>query len=86
MKIYWHNKDETKYIKLPNILIFTLERYQGQTNNVSIIPDEIIDVKAYTDISVKYESNIYELFVINIRFGSTANFEHKICQVKRNGE
>ena len=79
-------KDETKYIKLPNILIFTLERYQGPTNNVSIIPDEIIDVKEYTDISVKYESNIYELFAINIRFGSTANFGHEICQVKRNGK
>ena len=79
-------KDETKYIKLPNILIFTLERYQGPTNNVSIIPDEIIDVKAYTDISVKYESNIYELFAINIRFGSTSNFGHEICQVKRNGK
>ena len=79
-------KDEKKYIKLPDILIFTLERYQGPTNNVSIIPDELLDVRDYTDKSVITESYIYELFAINIRFWSTANFRHEICQVKRNGK
>ena len=79
-------KDEKKYIKLPDILIFTLERYQGPTNNVSIIPDELLDVRDYTDKSVFNESYIYVLFAINIRFRSTANFGHEICQVKRNGK
>lgn len=32
-------KDETKYIKLPDILIFICERYQGPTNKVSIEPN-----------------------------------------------
>ena len=75
-----------KYIKLPDILIFTLERYQGPTNNVSIIPDELLDVRDYTDKSVIAEDYIYELFAIKIRFGSTANFGHEICQVNRNGK
>ena len=57
----------TDYIKLPNILIFRLERYQGPSNKVSIKPDESLDV-------------------VNIRFGSTANFVHEICQVKRKGK
>jgi len=77
-------KDETKYIKLPDILIFTLERYQGPTNKVLITPDEFLDIKNYTDKSIKTDSFIYELFAINIRFGSTANYGHEICQVKRN--
>ena len=79
-------KDETKYIKLPNILIFTLERYQGPTNKVSIQPDELLDIGPYTDKSVEVDSTIYELFAVNIRFGSTANFGHEICQVKRKGK
>ena len=76
-------KDEKKYIKLPNILIFTLERYQGQTNKVPIKPDELLDIESYTDKSLKADNYLYELFAINIRFGSTANFGHEICQVKR---
>ena len=79
-------KDEKKYKKLPDILIFTLERYQGPINNVSIIPDELLDARDYTDKSVITESYVYELFAINIRFGSTANFRHEICQVNRNGK
>lgn len=76
-------KDEKKYIKLPDILIFTLERYQGLTNKVSIMLDELLNVLAYTDKSVITDSYIYELFAINIRYGSTANFGHEICQVKK---
>ena len=79
-------KEETKIIKLPEILIFTLERYQGPTNKVKIEPDKILDMKEYIDKSVKVDNTLYELFAINVRFGSTANFGHEICQVKRNGK
>ena len=79
-------KDETKYIKLPDILIFTLERYQGPTNKVSIVPNEILDMKDYIENPLNVDCTIYELFAINIRFGSTANFGHEICQVKRKGK
>ena len=79
-------KEETKIIKLPEILIFTLERYQGQTNKVKIEPDKILDMKEYIDKSINVDNTLYELFAINVRFGSTANFGHEICQVKRNGK
>ena len=40
----------------------------------------------FIDKNVKVDSTEYELFAINIRFGSTANFGHEICQVIRNGK
>ena len=79
-------KEEIRYIKLPEILIFTLERYQEIINNTEIKPDEIIDMKQYLDNSVNLTSTNYELFAINIRYGSTRDFGHEICQIKRNGE
>ena len=79
-------KEKTKLIKLPQILIFTLERYLGQTNNVEIIPDKTLDMKFYIDDALICEETEYELFAINIRFGRSANFGHEICQVKRNGQ
>ena len=78
-------KEETKLIKFPEIFIFTLERYQGETNNVEIKPDEIIYMQKYKDENVIIDFDYYELFAINIRFGRTADFGHEICQVKRNG-
>ena len=78
-------KEETKFIKLPEILIFTLERYQGPTNNVAIIPSEFLDMSPYIDNSLKSINARYELFAINIRIGNTKNYGHEICQVKRNG-
>ena len=77
-------KEYTKFIKLPNILIFTLERYQGQTNNVEINPNPI-NLNKYIDKNLTVDCTNYELFAINIRYGKTANFGHEICQVKRNG-
>ena len=77
-------KEETKFIKLPEILIFTLERYQGPTNDAEIIPDEIIYMSNYVDASINLKKLEYELFAINIRFGKTKDFGHEICQVKRN--
>ena len=53
--------DESYMIKLPEILIFTLERYQKDNNDVEIEPDNYIDMKKYVDInysfSTKYELN-----------------------------
>jgi len=79
-------KEETKFIKLPEILIFTLERYQGPTNNVEIKPNETLDMSQYIDRSLKGTNAIYELFAINIRLGNTKNYGHEICQVKRKGQ
>ena len=79
------NMDEdTKIIKLPEILIFTLERYQGEFNDVEIKPDEIIDMRNYVDIFGNRTK--YELIAINIRLGRQKNFGHEICQVKRKGK
>lgn len=78
-------KEYTTFIKLPDILIFTLERYQGETNNVKIKPDSPINFKQYIDKNLYVDCTNYELFAINIRYGKTANFGHEICQVKRDG-
>ena len=71
---------------MPDILIFTLERFQGKYNDEEIMPNEILEMSQYIDSSlkeneIKYE---YELFAINIRFGRNANSGHEICKVKRN--
>jgi len=79
-------KEETKIIKLPDILIFTLERYQGETNNVEIVPDSNLDMRKYIDKNLMVDGTNYELFAINVRYGRTANFGHEICQVKRDGQ
>jgi ubiquitin C-terminal hydrolase len=76
-------KEDNKIVKLPNILIFTLERYQGPTNSVRIKPDLTLEMKRYIDESLKTDETSYELFAINIRLGRSANFGHEICQVKR---
>ena len=77
-------KDDTKYIKIPDIFIFTLERYKENMNNVEIIPDESIDMGIFLDKSIHLSNTRYELFAINIRYGSTRDFGHEICQIKRN--
>lgn len=46
-------KEETKIIKLPDILNFILERYQGPTNNAKIKPDEKLYMKDYIDNSLE---------------------------------
>ena len=41
-------KEETKIIKLPPVLIFTLQRSQGNTiNKIEILHEEIIDFKNF---------------------------------------
>jgi ubiquitin C-terminal hydrolase len=79
-------KEDIKFIKLPEILIFTLERYNEKMNNIEIIPDEIINMNNYLDNSVHLTNTKYELFAINIRFGSSRDNGHEMCQVKRNGQ
>ena len=48
-------KEETKIIKLPKILIFTLERYQGEPNKVEIELDLQLDINDYIDKSLSVE-------------------------------
>ena len=76
--------EETTLIKIPKILIFTLERYLNKKNDVSIIPDKILDITDYVHESLKEKEKKfeYELFAINIRLGKTANFGHEKCVVK----
>ena len=77
-------EDISKIIKLPEILVFTIERYIGDTNTIPIIPNEIIDLKDYVEnSSIKYNDTLYELFAINIRFGYSNQFGHQICQIKK---
>ena len=76
-------EDISKIIKLPKILIFTLERYIGGTNRISIKPNERIDVKDYVEKKMNFKGTIYELFAINIRFGQTTYSGHQICQIKK---
>ena len=77
-------KEYTTFIKLPEVLIFTLERYQGGTNDVEIKPDPI-NLQQYIDKNLKVDCTNYELFAINIRLGKNVNYGHEICQVKRDG-
>ena len=78
-------EEETKIVKLPEILVFTLERFLGGPNKVEIIPDEILDLQKYIDPNLNGIDTIYELFAKNIRFGSTKNWGHEICQIKIDG-
>ena len=75
--------ENKKIVKLPEILIFTLERYINGTNNLNITPNEIIDLKPYVDMNLKCDTIRYELFAKNIRLGSTK--KHEICQIIMDG-
>ena len=76
-------KDISKIIKLPEILVFTIERYIGGTNEIAIKPNEKIDVKDYVEEPNNFKNTTYELFAINIRFGYSNQFGHQICQIKK---
>lgn len=77
-------KSFSKFVKIPEILIFTLERYLVR-NKVPIEPDEFIDMQYFVDESCDVDKNdcLYELFAINIRLGQDISFGHEICQVKQ---
>ena len=84
-KIY--SKSISKFIKIPDIFIFTLERYLVR-NKVPIEPDEFINIYDLVDNSLdinKSDCN-YELFAINIRLGNDLSFGHEICQIKQNNK
>lgn len=74
-------KIEKKFIKLGEILIFTLEN-----KNVKFQPKEIIDLKNYEDDSLKDEKTTYELFAINIRLDIKDNCKHQIYKIKKYGK
>ena len=46
-------KSQTYFIKLPDILIFTLERNLGNPNKVPIIPNNTINMGQYLDKNLK---------------------------------
>ena len=74
--------EKTKIVKLPEILIFTLERYLNGTNETRVLADDEIDLKPYIDENLIIDSAKYELFAKNIRLGTTKKFGHEICQIK----
>ena len=71
-------KEETKIIKLPDILIFTKENFQDV-----IQPIEIINMDKFIDYSLKTNESKYELFAINISFKNDNYEQHAICEAKR---
>ena len=80
-------KSISKFVKIPEIFIFTLERYLVR-NKVPIEPDELLDLSLYVDESydIEPEDCLYELFAINIRKGNDLSFGHEICQIKQKYE
>ena len=74
----------SKFIKIPEIFIFTLERFLVR-NTVPIDPDEFINVYDLIDDACDIDKNqcYYELFAINIRKGKDLSFGHEICQIKQ---
>jgi len=78
-------ESDSKFIKLPEIFIFTLERYLVR-NRVPVEPDEFIDVYDLTEESLKLDKYNckYELFAVNIRLGNDISSGHEICHIKEN--
>jgi len=79
-----HLNSLSKFIKLPEIFIFTLERFLVR-NTVPIEPDEFINIYDLIDDACDIDKNqcYYELFAINIRKGKDLSFGHEICQIKQ---
>lgn len=80
-------KEKNTIIKLPEILIFTLERFFGVKDIVSIEHPILIDLKNYIDIDYRpnRENTKYELFAVNLRLGKDINSGYQICIIKREG-
>ena len=78
-------KSISKFVKIPEIFIFTLERYL-EPNKVPIIPDETINIYDLVDKSlhIKRKDCFYELLAVNIRIGNDLSFGHEICHIKEN--
>ena len=78
-----NSKSISKFVKIPEIFIFTLERYL-EPNKVPIEPEERINIYDFVDESLKINKNqcYYELFAVNIRLGNDISFGHEICHIK----
>ena len=70
-----------KFIKLPEIFIFKLERFNNEMKKINVIPDEKIDLSKYIDKSLVGEKTKYELFAVSIKLGK---FGPEICHIKKN--
>ena len=83
-KVKLHLNSVSKFVKLPEIFIFTLERFLVR-NKVPIEPDEFINMYDLIDDACTIDKNqcYYELFAINIRKGKDLSFGHEICQIKQ---
>jgi len=81
------SKSISKFVKLPEIFIFTLERFLVR-NTVPIEPDEFINMYDFTDESLNLDRNNcnYELFAVNIRLGNNQSFGHEICHIKEENQ
>ena len=81
------SKSVSKFVKLPEIFIFTLERFLVR-NTVPIEPDEYINMYDFIDESLNLDRNNcnYELFAVNIRLGNNVSFGHEICHIKENNQ
>ena len=77
------SKSISKFVKIPEIFIFTLERYLIR-NKVPIEIDKYINIFDLIDESLKLDKNNcnYELFAVNIRLGDDVSFGHEICHIK----
>jgi ubiquitin C-terminal hydrolase len=75
-------KEITKIVKLPEIIIFTIERFIRGINDIKITNEKKINMKNYLDdlVKEKYKNEVeYKLFAINIRYGG--HYGHQICQI-----
>ena len=82
----YENKEISKIVILPKILIISLDRgIEGKALISSFVSfEELLDLKNYVEEDL-YDINLgtrYKLFAINIREGSTKSSGHCYCYVK----
>jgi len=80
-----HLNSSSTFVKIPEIFIFTLERFLGKNSKkIPIEPDEFINIYDLIDESYNINENKcnYELFAVNIRLGNDLSFGHEICHIK----
>ena len=81
------SKSVSKFVRIPDIFIFTLERFLVR-NKVPVEPDEFINIYDLVDESLNIDKSQcnYELFAVNIRLGNDISFGHEICHIKDKNE
>ena len=76
-------KNTTKFIKLPEILIFTLKRFNnGKINKVKIEPEPSLNLTDYIDYQLDDKRAEYNLFAIN-SMKEINNDLKPICKIKK---